>query len=259
MARDPALNTVTSLPSNADDVVEVTAPFDALANPSNDDLIGAGVSLWPQGPAWGSPDGQAMSLASNLAGLTRVLLDSFQWLYRRIWTLARNASVQGVDELLPEWEAEYGLPDNCVTGETSIAERLRALATKVAAVAVITPGDFIRIAATYGFTIEIEEPAMFECGFSECGGEHTVGDIRQECFWIVRTYSVAVDYFRTGESECGYDPLFSFGDGERLLCILRRLAPAWTEPILQIIAILTDGEGNPLTDSDGNYLISGTL
>jgi uncharacterized protein YmfQ (DUF2313 family) len=259
MARDPGLNTVTTLASSAGDLIPVVPPYDALANPSNDDLIGAGLSMWPQGPAWGSPDGQAMSLASNLAGLTRVLLDSFAWLYQRIWTLARNASVQGVDELLPEWEAEYGLPDNCVTGETSVAERLRALAAKVASQAVITPGDFIRVAATYGFTISIEEPAIFECGFSECGGEHTVGDARQETYWIVRTADIAVDYFTCGVSECGLDPLFEFGDGERLLCILRRLAPAWTLPILQIIVVLTDGEGNPLTDSDGNLLISGTL
>ncbi len=259
MARDPGLNTVTSVASGSDEIIAVAAPYDTLADPSNDDLIGAAMAMWPQGAAWGSPDGQATALSSVLAGLTRVLVDSFEWLYQRIWTLARNASVQGVDELLPEWEAEYGLPDNCVTGETSIAERLRALETKVASQAIITPGDFIRIAATYGFIIEIEEPAIFECGFSECGGEHTVGDVRQESYWTVRTYNVAIDYFYCGESECGYDPLFTFGDGERLICILRRLAPAWTLPILQIILILTDGEGNALTDSDGNLLISGTL
>ncbi|NTI27678.1 putative phage tail protein [Rhizobium rhizogenes] len=232
MARDPGLNTVTSLASDSGEIIDVAAPYDALANPSNDDLIGAGLTMWPQGPAWGSPDGQAVSLDSNLGRFTRVLLDSFQWLYQRIWTLARNASVQGVDELLAEWEAEYGLPDNCVAGETSIAERLRALATKVASQAIITPGDFIRIAATYGFVIEIEEPAIFECGFSECGGEHTVGDVRQESYWIVHVTDLAVDYFRTGLSECGFDLLFDLGDAERLLCILRRLAPAWTTPIL---------------------------
>lgn len=256
MARDPGLNTVTTAASDASDVLAITGPYDALANPSNDDLIGAALTMLPQGAAWGSPDGQAISLKSRLAGLMRVVVDSFQWLYQRIWTLARNASVQGVDELLPEWEAEYGLPDNCVTGETGVAERLRALAAKVAAIAIITPGDFIRLAATYGFAIQIEEPAIFECGFSECGGEHAVGDIRQESYWIVRTYSIAVDYFRCGESECGFDPLFTFGDGERLICILRRLAPAWTEPILQIVYVLTDEAGNTLTDSDGNLLIS---
>lgn len=232
MARDPGLNTITTLPSNADEIIAVGAPYDALANPSNDDLIGAGMTMLPQGSAWGSPDGQAASLSSNLAGLMRSLLDSFQWLYQRIWTLARNASVQGVDELLPEWEAEYGLPDSCVTGETSFAERLRALQVKVSALAVITPGDFIRIAASYGFEISIEEPAIFECGFSECGGEHTTGDARQEVYWIVRITGLGVDYFTCGVSECGFDPLFDLGDADRLLCIFRRMAPGWTTPVL---------------------------
>lgn len=232
MARDPALTTITTAASVLDDLIPVAAPYDALANPSNDDLIGAGLAMLPQGPAWGSPDGQAISLDSNLAGLMRVMLDSFQWLYQRIWTLARNASVQGVDELLPEWEAEYGLPDNCVTGATSVAERLRALESKVNSIAAITPGDFIRVAASYGFRITIEEPAMFRCGFSRCGGEHHLGDVRQEVYWIVHVSDLAVDYFRVGQSSVGRDPLFSLGDAQRLLCILRRIAPAWTTPIL---------------------------
>ncbi|NLS02330.1 DUF2313 domain-containing protein [Rhizobium sp. P32RR-XVIII] len=232
MARDPGLNTVTTAASVLADVLPVAAPYDPLANPSNDDLIAAGLAMWPQGPAWGSPDGTAVSLSSKLARFTRVLLDPFVWLYARAWTLVRNISVRGVDELLPEWETDYGLPDNCVTGETSVAERLRALEAKVSSVAIVTPGDFIRVASFYGFTITIEEPAMFECGFSECGGEHTVGDIRQEVYWIVHVDGLAVDYFTCGISECGLDPLFDLGDGERLLCILRRLSPAWALPVL---------------------------
>jgi uncharacterized protein YmfQ (DUF2313 family) len=232
MARDPGLNTVTTAATALADLVAVPAPYDALANPSNDDLISAGLAMWPQGPAWGSPDGAAVSLGSNLAKLTRVLLDPFVWLYGRAFKLAREASIQGVDELLPEWEADYGLPDNCVTGPTSVAERVRALAAKVNSQAVLTPGDFIRVAASYGFSITIEEPAIFECGFSECGGEHTVGDVRQEAYWIVHVTDLAVDYFICGISECGLDPLFDLGDAERLLCILRRLAPGWTIPIL---------------------------
>ncbi|NEK42882.1 DUF2313 domain-containing protein [Rhizobium leguminosarum] len=232
MARDPALNTVTTAASVLDDLVPVVAPYDALAAPANDDLVSAALSMWPVGPAWGTPDGEAMPLSHVLARFTRVLVDSFVWLYARAWTLARNATVAGVDELLPEWEEEYGLPDNCVTGETSFAERLRALEAKVKSVATITPGDFIRIAASYGFEITIEEPAIFECGFSECGGDHTVGDMRQETYWIVHVTGLAIDYFTCGISECGFDPLFDLGDAERLLCILRRLAPAWTLPVL---------------------------
>ncbi|MDO3434320.1 DUF2313 domain-containing protein [Rhizobium sp. CBN3] len=230
--RDPALNSVTTAASELADLVPVPAPYDALAAPGNDDLISAGLAMLPQGSAWCSPDGEAVPLTSNLARFMRVLIDGFVWLYARAWALARNATVRGVDELLADWEAEYGLPDNCVTGETGIAERLRALEAKVNSHAAITPGDFIRVAASYGFEITIEEPAIFECGFSECGGDHTVGDMRQETYWIVRVTGIAVDYFTCGLSECGFDPLFDFGDAERLICILRRLAPAWTTPVL---------------------------
>tara|TARA_R110002020_G_scaffold471284_1_gene698215 strand:- start:10956 stop:11738 length:783 start_codon:yes stop_codon:yes gene_type:complete len=236
MARDPGFNTVTTSASVLEDIVAVEAPYDALAAPTNDDLISSSLLLLPQGAAWGTPDGEALPLSSGLARFVRVMLDPFVWLHWRAWGLAREATVQGVDELLPEWEADYGLPDNCAFGVASAAERLRALEAKVSAKAIISPSDFIRLAASYGFIVTIEEPAMFECGFSECGGEHTLGDVRQEIYWIVYVSDLAIDYFRVGESEVGYVPLFSFGEAERLLCILRRLAPAWSLPVLSPFA-----------------------
>lgn len=232
MARDSGINTLMTVASADLARLYVQAPFDALANPVNDDLIGAGLSMWPQGSAWGTPDGQALPLSSNLARFTRVLLDSFEWLYGRAFALTREATVQGVNELLDEWEADYGLPGECSSEDGSVAERLRSLEAKVAAQKVIHPSDFIAVALSYGFEIEIEEPAVFECGFSECGGEHTCGDPREEVYWLVRIKGLAVDYFRCGESECGYDPLFSLGQAERVLCILRTFAPAWTIPVL---------------------------
>ncbi len=232
MARDPGLNTVTTAATALADVTPVAPAWDSLSSPQSDTLVSAGLSFWPPGAAFGSPDGQAISLASVLARFTRVLLQPFEFLYGRAYKLATETLPGNADELLPEWELEYGLPDNCVTGETSRAEQLRALETKVASIAIITPGDFIRLAATYGFEITIEEPAVFECGFSECGGEHTVGDFRQEVYWLVSIADLAIDYFRCGESECGLDPLFDLGEAERLMCILRRIAPAWTIPLL---------------------------
>lgn len=225
-------HTRTSVGSDEGDGILIVAPSDALTAPENDDLIGAALAFWPQGAAWGTPDGQAMSLASVLARFTRVLIDPFARLYARAWALARESTVAGVDELLTDWETEYGLPDNCVTGETSRAERLRALEAKVRALAVATTADFIALAARYGFSITITEPVIFECGFSECGGEHETGAPGEEVYWLVHVADLAVDYFECGFSECGHDPLFDLGDAERLMCILRRLAPAWTIPIL---------------------------
>jgi len=238
MARNPALRTLTNTPAEQPASIAVPAPYDALARPTNDDLLSAGVSLWPQGGAWGSPDGRAIDLNSNLARFTRVLLDPFVWLYGRSFQLCREASVNGIFDLLLEWERDYGLPDTCARDLSTTAERLRALEAKVNSEAIVTPQHFIRVAASYGFKIAIEEPAIFECGFSEIGdAEHELGSIREEVYWIVYVESLAVDYFRAGESEAGIDPLFSIGEGERLLCILRRLAPAWTIPVLALEAL----------------------
>lgn len=232
LARDPGLNTRTTEPSAGLSGGGVPAAWDNLSSPTNDDLIGGAVSLWPPGAAFGTPDGQAMSLSSLLAKFTRVLISPWEWLYARSYKLVSESTVYGVDELLPDWELEYGLPDACGAEDESVSGRLRALEAKLMAVAIISPGDFIRLAASYGFTITIEEPAVFECGFSECGGEHTVGDFRQEVYWLVSATDLAVDYFRCGESECGYDPLFSFGEAERLLCLLRQHSPASAIPVL---------------------------
>jgi len=232
LARDPGLNTVTTVASAGAPGAGVPAAWDNLAAPSNDDLVGGAVSLWPPGAAFGTPDGQAMSLSGLLARFTRVLISPWEWLYARGFRLVSESTVFGVNEMLQDWEVEYGLPDACGAEDTSIAGRLRALEAKLMAVAIITPSDFIRLAASYGFVITIEEPAVFECGFSECGGEHTVGNARQEVYWLVTVTDLAVDYFRCGESECGFDPLFSYGEAERLLCLLRQHSPAWAIPVL---------------------------
>ncbi|CVI59559.1 DUF2313 domain-containing protein [Agrobacterium leguminum] len=265
MARDPGVNTRTTTASASAATDSTPFAWDNLSSPANDDLIGGAVSLWPPGAAFGTPDGQALSLSSLLARFTRVLVSPFEWLYARGYRLVSESTVFGVSEMLADWEAEYGLPDACGVGDDSVSGRIRALEAKLMAAAVITPSDFIRLAASYGFSIIIEEPAVFECGFSECGGEHTVGDVAQEVYWSVHIENLAVDYFTCGESECGYDPLFSLGASERLLCLLRQHAPAWTLPIPTLSGgadfILTyyDGDGNgflvTFTDDDDEATI----
>lgn len=257
MARSSAFNTITRTPATDAEAILVAAPSDALASPSNDDLITSALAMWPQGPAWGSPDGQAVSLASGLAKFTRVLIDSFEWLYARGFRLALEGSMQGVSELLPDWEAEYGLPEDCFVGDQSTAQRLQALARKVKAEAINHPQQFVRIALDYDFEIEIEEPAIFECGFSEVAGYHELGHSNEETYWVVRIKDAAFSYFEAGLGECGYDPLFSFGVAEQILCLFRKLAPAWTTPVLApwiTVASLVEENGAIIVDEYGNYL-----
>jgi uncharacterized protein YmfQ (DUF2313 family) len=231
--RDPGLNTVTTAASAGVSLPQIAEPLDALSNPSVEDLLTPGLALWPRGAIWGTPDNEAPRRDTVIANLTRVLLTPFARLYARFWQVTREAFSATVGETLESWEVDYGLPDPCFPGDASRAERLARLQAKVAVAATITPADFVRLALSYGFEIEIEEPAVFECGFSECGGEHTTGDWHQEIYWIVRVTDLSVYFFEAGEGELASDPLFSFGDAESLLCILKRIAPAWTIPVIE--------------------------
>lgn len=159
------------------------------------------------------------------------MLAPFAELYGRAWRLTEESRATTLVASLADWEADHGLPDPCLAEDPSTAARRAALLARVRGNAVITPQDFVRLAHDIGFEIAIEEPAMFECGFSECGGEHSVGDRRQEAFWVVHVYNLAVDYFTVGESECGFDPLFFIGAIERLQCLFDRLKPGWTRPV----------------------------
>lgn len=232
MPRDSGVNTRTTAGSVRSKLAALPIPADALSSPTEADLAGAGLALWPPGAAWGTPDGEAHSAASVIYRFTLALLVPFSDLYGRARRFLEESLIAGIFERLDDWESEYGLPDECLTGNTSQAARIRAIEARVTSNAVTTPADFIDLAASYGFSITIEEPAMFQCGFSECGGEHTLGNPREEVFLIVTVIDPAVDYFRVSESEVGYDPLFDLGDAQPLLCLLRRVAPAWTIPIL---------------------------
>lgn len=210
------------------------APFDALSDPSVEDLLPAGLALWPRGAAWGTPDGQAAATDTVLAGFTRALLLPFADLYRRAYGLTQESRAVTLADSLADWEADFGLPDECVAPGASGAARRRALLSRVRALATITPQDFVQLAAQEGFSIAIEEPSTFECGFSECGGAHSAGGRLEQVYWIVHVYSLAVDYFTCGTSECGADRLFAVEDVERLQCLFRRLAPGWSQPVYVI-------------------------
>lgn len=232
-------------------------PEDALSQPTSDDLIAATLPFWPTGPAWGSPDGEAVSLDSHLARFTRVLLGPFTFLYSRAWQLVRESSAQTVSDTLDEWEADYGLPERCFTGEQSTVQRLAALRRKVAAEPLNHPEDFIRVAADFGFEITIEEPCLFECGFSECGGHHETGPLAEEAYVVVRVRNSAISYFEVGVSECGFDPLFSLGGAEQIICFLRQELPGWATPVAApwiTYAVLGDGTGRVLGDQYGNMI-----
>ncbi|WP_313194595.1 hypothetical protein [Shinella zoogloeoides] len=224
--RDAYRHTITNTFS-ARQAVSAEVPADALSAPTSDDLVSAGLMFWPSGAAWGAPDGDAVSLTSVLTRFTRVLLSPFEWLYARAWRLALESSAQTVTETLDLWEQEYGLPEHCFPPDQSTAMRLAILRSKVSAEPLSHPEDFVRVASGFGFEIEIEEPCIVECGYSECGGRHETGAAQEEAFAIVRVRDAAAGYFECATSESGFDRLYDLGGAEQIVCFLRQELPGW--------------------------------
>lgn len=252
--RHTITNSFTAMPSQSVDI-----PVDGLSTPTSDDLFAAGMTFWPPGAAWGSPDAEAVASGSILSRFTRVLLSPFAWLYGRAWRLALEASVQTASETVTDWEKEYGLPEACFGPGQSSVQRLEALRRKVEGLPLSHPEDFVRVAATFGFVIEIEEPCTFECGYSECGGYHETGDVSEETYVIIRVKGASESYFECGVSECGHDPLFSLEGYEQILCYLRKELPGWVAAFPGewiTYAPLVTSAGHPIIDSNGNPLVT---
>lgn len=198
-----------------------------------------------------------MSLSKSLALFTRVLLSPFEWLYARAFWLALEGSAQTVSELLPDWESDHGLPEACFTGEQTATQRLTALRRKVMAEPLAHPEDFVRVAADFGFMVEIEEPNIFECGGSECGGFHETGAAVQEAYLVVRVKNSAETYFEIGSSECGVDRLYDLVGSSDVLCFLRQELPGWVVAVPEAwidLAFWVTEEPAFLVDEYGNRL-----
>lgn len=205
---------------------------DALTDPAVDDLAESFWQLLPPGAAWRTPDGAAFEAGSMLGGFWRAIASGFAVLYRRIAGILRESTASTLVDGLDDWEAEYGLPDPCFGIDQSRAQRLRALLAKVRSKGTITPADFVALAGSIGYTIEIREPRVFTTGFSACGGPDGTGSAAN-FFWIVKLTGRASKRFETGLglSMTGRDPLLDVAQATDLECLFRALAPAWTRVI----------------------------
>lgn len=179
------------------------------------------------------PHGDAWPRAAN-ASLTK-LLDAFAEELARIDSRALNAVDESDGrmalELLADWERVCGLPDSCSASvATTLQERRGAVVAKLTAQGGASRAYFIALAASMGYTIEIDEFRPFVTGLSRCGeilgGGHSV---RHQ--WRVRIPVARYTAFRTGSSQCG-DLLGKLARATDLECKFKRLKPAHTHLIV---------------------------
>lgn len=64
---------------------------------------------------------------------------------------------------LDEWESAVGIPDTCLLGTGTVAERRRDVLVKLSSLGVQTAADFIALAASFGISTQIKGGSVHGC------------------------------------------------------------------------------------------------
>lgn len=177
-------------------------------------------SLLPQGPAWDAE--RVPELAVVLEGLSAELarVDA------RIVALGAEMDPAGVTELVPDWEAVMGLPDECLGDSPSFGDRQLAVQQRLTAVGSQTPAYFVNIAKGQGYpnaTLTQHRAPRF--GRARFGNAH-FGTWHVQFMWTLNTGGRQRVGRRFGVSYWG--ERFGVNPGSALECLIRRYAPAHT-------------------------------
>lgn len=183
----------------------------------------------PKGRVWSSGFDQD----SNIGKLIKGLSIEFYRLEVLTKKISDETDIIKTDELLTDWEKSVGIPDNCFDTTPNIEDRREQIRQKLSNFGGVQKAeDFIRVAALFGFDVEISVipgstvgmfPLVFPVMFfdSTRSVTHTI--------FILITNSVEGDEFFPLEF-----PLpFSSGGTTFLQCIFNVLAPANVQVIVK--------------------------
>ncbi len=188
-------------------------PFSSLGSA---DFQHAILALLPRGRAW------PRRLTTTLAAIAGGIGDAFaQFQAACVNFLDVESDPAQTNELLPDWEADYGLPDSCTIGTPTLDERHAALLSKIAAVGGQSASYFIGVAAALGFTVTITIFPVSDTWSSPWSPANTVA---WRFAWQVNAPTTLITFTDTWGSP--WDPLWAIDDGG-LGCRLLKLAPAY--------------------------------
>lgn len=185
--------------------------------------------LFPQGSAW--PRSEDSVFQRAIRGIAAIFgdIDARAGTFLEIESDPRRTA-----ELLSEWEAAFGLPDDCISEPVTIDDRRTALLQRMTLLGSPSRAFFIGLAASVGYEITISECVPFQCGIHSCGYNDDeslwgVGPEEIRFVWFVHVSGARLSWFRAGSGELGIDHHLEIGIASDLECLLRRLSPAHTQ------------------------------
>ena len=175
-------------------------------------------SLLPQGLIW------PKDRESNLGKLLAALAEELARIDSRASDLINESDPRTTFELLNEWEAVCGLPEECDYSGTTLAERRAALTAKFTSKGGQRPQDYIDLAAALGYAVSIIEHRPARAGICRAG-DPVNSEAWAHC-WQVNAPETTVFAARAGACQAG-DPLRTWGN-EKLECTMQSKKPAHT-------------------------------
>lgn len=174
----------------------------------------------PKGRVWSS----GFDNNSNLGKLIRGLGVEFYRLEVLTKKISDEIDVNFADELLPDWEASVGIPDDCFVTNTTVAERRKQVLAKLGNFGGVQKAeDFIRVGELFGFDVRIiqgNNPGLFPMSFPFTFFENSRS----------ATHTIFVEIIAYEQSDVDFPlsfPLpFSSGGSTFLKCIFEVLAQA---------------------------------
>lgn len=186
-----------------------------FAAPSMEEASRQLASTIPDGRAW-----QAKNLAgSNMHAVVSACASEFREIQIQIETLAREFDIRVTEQLLPDWEASCGLPEECIGQMASLEDRRNAVILRLRKIPFVTKEDYeslafqltgLNVTVTPGAEIELF-PLDFPIHFSS-GNSY---------FKLYVTFNEAIG---------GFPYLFPFNfvsTGDNIIrCVFEQIAPA---------------------------------
>jgi uncharacterized protein YmfQ (DUF2313 family) len=174
--------------------------------------------LFPKGKAFSFKKGK------GLTSIVKAMALSFWRVDNRAYELVKEMNPLHALELLPEWEAALGLPDDCSPSENiTVQERRFQVVSKLSIEGGHSRAFYIHLIKQLGFEIEIAEHRPFTCE-SYCDD-----DLTNSKDWLF-TWDVilreAVIYYFNCESSC--DESLRVFRNDLVQCFINKMKPSHT-------------------------------
>lgn len=180
---------------------------------------------FPRGVAWN------FDKQSKIGLLVDALSIEFCRVQERLNQFLIEIDPRQTSELLTDWEASLGLPDECSDLGATVEERRNQVVQKLTNTGGSSAAYYESIAANLGFDVTVSDFQRFQAGLSQAGDPITNED--WDYYFQVATPAEVNTTFRAGISTAG-DKLVTLGN-KTLECTFQKLKPAHTEVLFVFV------------------------